>query len=157
MLSGSELLVEVEHSAVPQEPLQGYLWFQNGYDTACYAHDSDNLGPTTVGICNPGQRVCLVRTLRRPLWSFEHRCKAIHGPSMDNTLGRPAYYPNAAFSQGRLQTGSSGGTNLEPPSSALNEMAPPKSRKRKARHPVKVEDGSSSPSPPRKPEDEENV
>ncbi|KAG2113123.1 uncharacterized protein F5147DRAFT_682812 [Suillus discolor] len=45
--------------------------------------------PTTVGTCNPGQRVRPVRTLRRPLRSFKHRCKAIHGPSMDIMLVCP--------------------------------------------------------------------
>jgi len=90
VLSGSELLVEIEHSAVPQ-------------------------------------LVC------------------------------PAYYSNVAFSQGLVQTGSSGGTDSESPSSALDRTVPPKSHKRKARHPVKVENSGPSPSPPRKPEDEENV
>lgn len=69
----------------------------------------------------------------------------------------PAYYSNVAFSQGLVQTGSSGGTDSESPSSALDRTVPPKSHKRKARHPVKVENGGPSPSPPRKPEDEENV
>ncbi|KAG1842025.1 hypothetical protein DFJ58DRAFT_844817 [Suillus subalutaceus] len=110
-------------SAEVQAPLQGHAWPQHGYHPA------------------PSYPYQQPQTVAGPYYPYQQP-QTIAGPS--NT-----YYPTATFPQGQvedapLQTVSSAGSSVKPSSSALDETASAKPRKRKSRETFIFVDCSSS-------------